>query len=166
MLSVSHEPTETTQRCPGATDDRGSRRGHLRPNEFKWSHNPFFANKPRPDGDRDTQMVSNDLVRRAASDDMHIDLLGWICRKGVFLLGMMSLTWHLPTRGRVLKLTFQGKKVHFPNRLDKANTMVSFLFSYLSYQKVINEDQLREKPEFCHLMISLAKTLDQIVKNG
>ena len=42
----------------------------------------------------------------------------------------LDLTW-----GQIFKLTFQGQKVHVANRLDEPNRMVSFLFSYLSYQK-------------------------------
>ena len=49
---------------------------HLMLPEVKWGHNPFFANKSRQDGDRDAQMVPNDLARQAASKDMHVDLLG------------------------------------------------------------------------------------------
>ena len=56
----------------GATDDRGSRGGHLR---SKKRHNPFFANESRQEVDRDAQMAL-DLSRRAASEDVHIDLLG------------------------------------------------------------------------------------------
>ena len=80
MLPVSHKPTENT--------DHG-RSPHLwwsgyncwlgvtgRSPKVKWGHNPFFANKSRQDGDRDAQMVPNDLARRAASDDVNIDLLG------------------------------------------------------------------------------------------
>ena len=44
--------------------------------EVKWLHNPFFANKSRQDGNRDAQMVPNDLAHRADSEDVHIDLLG------------------------------------------------------------------------------------------
>ena len=48
------------------------------------------------------------------------------------------------TKRQILKLTFQGQKVHNPNQLDdKANTMVSFW--YPSYKKVIGKNYLREK---------------------
>ena len=61
---------------PDATDDRGSRGGYPRSNEFKRGHNPFVANLSRQDGDGDAQMVPNDLACEAASDDVDIDLLG------------------------------------------------------------------------------------------
>ena len=41
------------------------------------SPNPFFANNSRQDGDRDAETVLHDLARQDASEDMHIDLLGW-----------------------------------------------------------------------------------------
>ena len=58
----------------GATDDRGSRGGHLRPNGVTIRF--FFANKSRQDGDRDAQMGPKNLTRRTASEDVHIDVLG------------------------------------------------------------------------------------------
>ena len=93
----------------------------VRSSEVTWGHNPFFFfNNSWQDGDRDAQMVPNALTRQAASEDMHIALLGsW---------PDFDMTW-----GQILKLTFQFQKVYIPNRLDKANTMVSF--SYLSYQR-------------------------------
>ena len=39
-------------------------------------HNPFLANNLREDGDRDVQMVPNDLAHQAAQADVHIDLSG------------------------------------------------------------------------------------------
>ena len=52
--------------------------GHGEVAGVKWGHSPFFANKSLQDGDRDAQMVPNDLARRAASKyvQLHIDLLG------------------------------------------------------------------------------------------
>ena len=86
----------------------------------------------------ETRMVPNDLARRDTSEDVHIDLLwSWSDFD-------LTLTW-----GQILKLTFQFKKVHVSNRLEKANTMVSLLFSYLSYQKVIMKDYLRENGNLC-----------------
>ena len=60
---------------PGATDDWWSQGGHLRSNEVKWGQNPVFANNSLQDGDRDAQMVPNDLARQTASEYMHIDRL-------------------------------------------------------------------------------------------
>ena len=53
---------------PGATDDWGQ-------GEVTRGQNPVFANNSRQEGDREAQMVPNDLARQAASEDMHIDLL-------------------------------------------------------------------------------------------
>ena len=47
----------------GATDDRGSWKGHLRSHEVTIS---------RQDGDRDAQMVPKDFARQAVSESMHI----------------------------------------------------------------------------------------------
>ena len=55
-----------------ASDDRG----HGEVAWVKWRHNPFFVNNSRHDGNRDTQIVLNDLASQAASEDVHIDLLG------------------------------------------------------------------------------------------
>ena len=41
-------------------------------------HKPIEATVMRQDGYRDAQMVPNDLVRRAASEDVHIDLYTWV----------------------------------------------------------------------------------------
>ena len=69
-------------------------------------------------------MVPNDMACQDASKNMRINLLGsW---------PDLELTL-----GHILKLNFQGQKVHVPNRLEEANTMVAF--SYLFYRKVINE---------------------------
>ena len=61
---------------------------------------------------------------------------------------------------QLLKLTFQGQKVHFLNRLGKTNTMVSFLFSYVFYKKLINEKPSPWKTIIFHLMTSVTKTID------
>ena len=84
MLPVSHKPIKTTQffqdhgpsphLCRSGCNWRSGVTG--RSPEVKWRRNPFFANKSRQDGDRDAQMVQNDLARRATSGVVHIDLLG------------------------------------------------------------------------------------------
>ena len=90
--------------------------------QVKWRHNSFFANKPRQNGDRDVQMVPNELVHRTTSEDVHNDLLGsW---------SDLDLTW-----SQIFKLTLQGQKVHVSNQPDEANTMASFLFYYRPCQK-------------------------------
>ena len=63
--------THPTCDDPGATDDRGSRGGHLSSNEVR-----FFADRLRQNGDRNTQIVPNDLARQAALKDVHTYLLG------------------------------------------------------------------------------------------
>ena len=94
--------------------------------EVTWGHNPFFASDLRQDGDRDAQMLPDDLARQSASEDMHIDLFGsW---RGLDLLWPEVKFWNW---------SFSVKKVNVSNWLDKASTMVSFLFWYLiskSYQ--------------------------------
>ena len=54
----------------------------------------------------------------------------------------MTLTrpWPDLTWNQIFKLTFQCQKLHISNRLDVANTMVSFLFLYLPYRKSLNEN--------------------------
>ena len=98
---------------PGPTDDRGSREGHLRSNEVTIRFSP----RSRDMMEIETRKwFPNNLGRQTASEDMHIDLLDpWA-----------DLAW-----GHIMKLTFQGQKVHASNRLDEAITMVSFSFSYL-----------------------------------
>ena len=118
--------------------------------KVRWRHNPFFANKSRQDGDSDAQMVPNDLPCRAASKDVHIDLLG--------------LTW---PEVKFSNWLFKLKKVHVSNQLDEANTMVSFLLGYLPYQKFINEKPSPWKTTAFHLMTSGAKTFDlRSILNG
>ena len=72
----------------GATGDGGSP-------EVKWRHNPFFTNKSRQDGDRDAQMLPNDLARRAASEDvqLHIDPLGSWSDLGLAWPGVKFSNW-------------------------------------------------------------------------
>ena len=80
-----HKPIKTTQffhdhgHSPNLCRSRRNRRSGITgsPPEIKWGQNPFFANKSRQNGDRDAQIVPNDLPRRAASEDvqLHTDLL-------------------------------------------------------------------------------------------
>ena len=87
MLPVSNKPTEVIQLCQdhghsphlwwsgcnwrsGVT---GSSTG------VKWGHNPLFANKSWQDGDKDAQMVPNDLACRSATANLRTTLLGsWL----------------------------------------------------------------------------------------
>ena len=84
MLPVSHKLTKATQFIQDHDHSP-----HLwwsgcnwwsgvaeRSSEITWCHNPFFAHNSRQNGDRDAQMVPNDLDRQDDSEDMHIDLLG------------------------------------------------------------------------------------------
>ena len=57
----------------GATDDRGSHGGHLRSNDVTIRFSPISRDRME---NRDTKMVPNDLACRAASEDVHNDLLG------------------------------------------------------------------------------------------
>ena len=66
-----------------------------------------------------------------------------------------DLTW-----GQIFNLTFQSQKVHISNRLDGANRMVSFLFSYLPYQKSYWWKTISVKNDNFHSMTSGAKTID------
>ena len=57
---------------PSATDDRGSRGVYLRSNEVAIRLSP-----KKPDRmERDARMGPNDLARQAASEDVHIELIG------------------------------------------------------------------------------------------
>ena len=114
--------------------------------EVKWCHSPFFANKSWQDGDRDKQMVPNDLARRAASDDVHTDLL----------LGHdLTLTWP------EVKLTFNIKKYMFRIGLTRRTRWCHFYFRISHIKKVINEKPyLSMKIIIFHLMTSGAKTID------
>ena len=88
----------------------------------------LFYQKSRQDGDRDAQMMINDLAHRAALEDMHIDLLGH----------NLTLTWPCPDLiwGQICKLTFQSKKCMFcTGSTRRTRWCVSFLFSYLPYHK-------------------------------
>ena len=119
----------------------------VRSSEVTWGNNPFFANNLRQDGDKNTQMVPNDLARQGDSEDMHIDLLGsW---------PDLDMTW-TKVRFRnwqILLLTFQGQNAYDPNRLDEINTMVSFYF-HVSHSKISNEKPFSQKSIIFHLMIS------------
>ena len=76
------------------------------------------------------QMVPNDLARQPSSNDMHIDLVRSCIGTNYTNFG--------PTR-RDLRSHFEiyrsRSKVYVTNWLDKPNTMVSFLFLFLSYHK-------------------------------
>ena len=85
---------------PGATDDRGSRVGHLRSNEIKCCLNLFSSiSRDTMDTYRDAQMVSNDFARQAASSDAY-----WLTWVMIWPLPNLDLTW-----GQISKLTFQGR---------------------------------------------------------
>ena len=72
--------------------------------EVQWGHSLFFDYKSWHDGDRDALMVPNDLTHWAATENVHVDLLGsW---------SHLDLTWPDLTQGQILKWTFQGQKVH------------------------------------------------------
>ena len=82
MLPVSHKLTETTlfqdhDHSPVVVNWQVNWWSGVtgRSSEVTWGHDPFFANNSRQDGDRDAQMVLNDLASQATSEDMHIDLL-------------------------------------------------------------------------------------------
>ena len=120
MLTVLHKPIKTTQffqehgHSPicadhAATDDRGSRGGHLRSNDA---------------------IIRFSLISR---DRMEIETHKW-CQTSWLVqpLSMMciltylghdlTLTWSWPemTRGQIFKSTFQGQKAHVSNRLNEA----------------------------------------------
>ena len=158
MLPVPHKPTETNQffqdhdhsphlwwsGCNWLSGFTG------RSSEVTWGRHPFFANKSRQDGDKDVQMVPNDLAHQAASEDMHTDLLGpW---------PDLDLT-----RGQILKLTFQGQKFMFRNGSTR-RIRCHFHFHISHIQKVINEKPSPWKTIIFYSMTSGAKllTLGQI----
>ena len=95
----------------GATDDRG----HGRSPEVKWRHNPIFANMSRQDGYRDAKMVPNNLARRAASDDVHIDLLGPWSDLGLTWPGVKFSNWPFKVKKYTFRtgLTRQTQWCHF-----------------------------------------------------
>ena len=103
-----------------------------------WQHNPFFANNSRQYGDRDAQILPNDVSCQAASEVMHIDLLG----SGSDL----DMTW-----GQILKSTFQGQNVDIPNRIDEVYTVhdgVIYIFKSLISKKLQMKTHLHEKRLF------------------
>ena len=121
-----------------ATDDRGSRRGHLGSNEVKWGHKPFFANKSRQDGERDAQIVPNYLARLAASEYVHIL---------TFMGHNLILTWPWPdlTRGKILKLTFQDQKYMFRAGSTSRTRWFHFYFCISISKTILMINHLREK---------------------
>ena len=94
--------------------------------------------------------MPNDLARQDAWKDMHFDLLG----------SWSECDLIRPDRSQNLKLIFQGQKVRASNQFDKANTMVSLSFSYLSYQKSYQLKLSHLKTIIFHWMTSGVKTVD------
>ena len=110
----------------GATDDRGSQGDHLRLNDVTIRF--FFSNKSRQDGDRDAQMVPSYLARRAASEVVHIDLLGsW---------SDLDLTW---PEVKFSNWPFKVKKYMFRTGLTRRTRWCHFYFRFSHIEKVINE---------------------------
>ena len=105
--------------------------------EVKWGHNPFFANKSRQDGDREVQMVPNDLTRRAASENVHIDLFGsWsdfepTCPKVKF--------WNWP---------FNVKKYMCRTGSTRRTRWCHFHFRISHIKKLFMKNHLRENDNF------------------
>ena len=140
MIPVSNKPTQATQffqdhvhsphlwwsGCNWRSGVTGKSPGS---NEGKWGHNTFFANKSRPDGDRGAQMVPNDLTRRAASYDVHINLPGsWSDLE-------LTLTW---PEVKFWNWPFKVKSTCS----EPTNTMV---FRIFHIKKVIKENHPRAK---------------------
>ena len=139
MLPFSHMPIKATQffqdhghsrhLCRSGCNWRSGVTG--RSPEVKWRHNPFFANKSRQDGDRDAQMVPNDLARQAASKDMHIDPL----RSWPDLVLMSNFEIDLSrSRGTCFEPARQAK-----------HDGVIFIFVSLISEKLSMKNHLREK---------------------
>ena len=80
-------------------------------------------------------MVPNDLARRVASEDVHIDILGsW---------SELDLTSNFETE------LFQDQEVRISNRLNEANTLVPFLiFVSPTSKTLLTKNHLSEKQQF------------------
>ena len=138
MVPVSHKPIKTTQFFQdNGHSPRMCRSGcnwwsgvTWKSPEVKWRHNPVFANRSRQDGDRDAQMVPNDSARRAASEDMHIDLLeSW---SDVDL----TLTW---LEVKFSNLPFKVNDYMLRSGLARRLRWHHFHFRFTYIKKVINE---------------------------
>ena len=138
MVPVSHKPIKTTQFFQdNGHSPRMCRSGcnwwsgvTWKSPEVKWRHNPVFANRSRQDGDRDAQMVPNDSARRAASEDMHIDLLeSW---SDVDL----TLTW---LEVKFPNLPFKVNDYMLRSGLARRLRWHHFHFRFTYIKKVINE---------------------------
>ena len=134
---------------PGATDDWWSPEGYLRSVEVALTFSPTTRGRIEIE------------TRKWCQTTWLVKPLRKICILTYSSHGL-SLTWPWPDLawGQILKLTFQGKKANVSNRLDESNTMLSFLFSCLSYKKAINEKPYPWKTINFHLMTSGARPVD------
>ena len=78
-------------------------------------------------------MVTNDFPYHVATKDMHIDTHD-SCHD-------LDLT----CCGQILNLTFKVQKEHVSIRFDEANTMMTFLFSYICHIKQTNTENISVK---------------------
>ena len=101
---------------PGATDDRRSWEGQLRSHDVAIRFSPIIRDRTGKE------------TRKWCQTTWLVKLLRKICIL-TYLGHDLTLTWPDLTWGNILKLTFQGRKVHDPSRLEEANTMVSVSFS-------------------------------------
>ena len=153
MLPVSHKLIKTTHffqdhgpsphLCRSGCNWRSGVTG--RSPKVKRRHNRFFfSNKSRQDGDKDAQMVPSYLARRAASEVVHIDLLGsW---------SDLDLTW---PEVKFSNWPFKVKKYMFRTGLTRRTRWCHFYFRFSHIEKVINE-----KMAIFHVMNSEAKIID------
>ena len=142
MLPISHKPTEATQfyqdhdHSPHLWWSGCNWRSGVtgRSPEVKWGHDQIFANKSRQDGDGDAQMVINDLARRAASEDVHIDPLGSWCD--------LDLTW---PEVEFSNLPCKVKKYMFRIGSTKRTHWCNFYFRISHIKKLLMKNHLHEK---------------------
>ena len=116
--------------------------------EVTWRHNPFFANNSRQYGDRDAQMVTNDLARQAASEDMHSsDLLGsW---------PDIDLTW---PKVKFWNCRFKVEKYMIRTGSKRRTRLRQFHF-HVCHQKSYQWKPSPRKTNIFYLMTSGAKTV-------
>ena len=152
MLPVSHKLIKTTQffqdhgpsphLCRSGCNWRSGVTG--RSPKVKRRHNPFFSPISR---DR-MEIETRKWCQAIGSSSRFRSCAYWPT-------WVMMWPWSYLTWSQIFKLTFQGQKVHVSNRLDEANTMVSFLFSFLPYRK-----SYQWKMTIFHVMNSEAKIID------
>ena len=160
MLPVSHKPIKSTQffqdhdhsphLCRSGCNWRLG--GHWKVTWGQMTSLSVFSSISRDRMEKDAQTVPNGLTRRAASENVHIDLFAsW---------SDLDLTLNRPDLRSNFQIDLSRSEINISNRIDEVNTMVSFLFCHLPYQKSFNKKSSPWKNTTFHLMTPVAKTID------